>query len=116
MPTINEVIRRVDRIRPNLLEDKDKVRWLMQVDERVYREMTGKDDPERRPAAEGDGKLIIPDCHGQVYDLYLTAMIEFAQEEYEAYNNTVEAYDQAMREYRAWYRREHMPRAGYITL
>ena len=117
MSTINEVIRRVDRIKPNALEEKDKARWLLELDGRTYREVTAADDPETKPPEQwpedGGSPLLIPAPYDSLYDMYLTAMIEFAQGEYSAYNNTAALFDQAQRDWRALYRREHLPGAQY---
>lgn len=118
MPTINEVIRRVDQQRPNALTDAQKSRWLLDLDGRIYRETTAADAPDTRPpesAAELDKPLLVEEAYANLYDLYLMAMIEYSQGEYAAYNNTALMYDQAMKEWRGYYRRTHLPKARYIT-
>lgn len=120
MPTINEVIRRVDKQRPNTLEDKEKARWLIQLDGRIYEEATKADAPEVTPPLiwpeDGDKELLVASPYDRMYYLYLTAMVEFSQGEYDAYNNTVDSYEQARAEWRSWYRRTHLPPAVYIKL
>ena len=114
MPTINEVIERVSRTKPNTLSDKDKARILIELDGRVYAETTGADEPDRHPPRkwpeDGDKPLLVEAPRDNIYDLYLTAMIEFYMREYANYNNTVELFNEAYQSYRAWYRRTHMPR------
>lgn len=118
MPTINEILERVDRLKPNALEDKDKARWLLDLDRRTYVELTQADAPEVLPPEkwpeDGDKPLLVPPPYDNMYDLYLVAMIEFSREEYSAYNNTAELFDQAQKEYRAQYRRTHRPRARHL--
>ncbi|MEA4934805.1 MAG: hypothetical protein VB071_14670 [Lawsonibacter sp.] len=117
MSTINEVIQRVDRIKPNALEEKDKARWLMELDGRTWREVTAADTPEAKPPEQwpedGGKPLLVSAPYDNMYDLYLMAMIEFAQGEYSAYNNTVALFDQAQQEWRALYRREHLPKERF---
>lgn len=118
MTTINEVIERVGLVKPNAIDDKDKARLLLELDGRIYEEMIRADEPERERPREwpedGDQPLLAPEPWDKVYDLYLTAMIEFYMREYSNYNNTVSLFNEAMGEYRAWYRRTHLPKTrGY---
>lgn len=114
MPTINEVMERVDALRPNALEEQDKARWLLELDGRNYREVTAADSPEALPPQswpeDGDKPLLVQAPYDSMYSLYLTAMVEFAQGEYGDYNNTCALFDQAQQEWRAQYRREHLPK------
>lgn len=114
MPTINEVIGRVDRMKPNAIEEKDKARWLLELDGRTYAELTCADAPEVLPPEkwpeDGDKALLVAPPYDNMYDLYLTAMLEFSMGEYSAYNNTAALFDTAQKEYRAKYRREHIPK------
>lgn len=114
MATVNEVILRVDRLRPNALEEEDKARWLMELDGRIYLEVTSADNPEARPPEswpeDGDMELLVPAPYAGLYELYLMAKVEFALQDYEGCENTTQLYNQAMSEFRAQYRRSHVPR------
>lgn len=115
MPSINEVMERVGRLKPNAIGEEEKARWLVELDGRTYQDLTKTDSPDREPVRawpeEGDRELLIPAPYDRVYDLYLTAMIEFYMREYSNYNNTVALFNEAMEDYRARYRQEHLPRA-----
>ena len=39
MPSINEVLERVNRARPDALDDKTKAGWLIELDGKIYREV-----------------------------------------------------------------------------
>lgn len=116
MPTINKVIERVGRTKPNALAEEDKARILMELDRRIYEEITKADKPERVPPKmfpeDGDMELVVQAPYDNLYDLYLTAMLEFWMREYDAYNNTVLLFQQAYDEFRARWRREHKPEQG----
>ena len=62
MPTISEVIERVSRSKPNVIEEKDKARWLLTLDGRVYEEVTKADEPDKLPVKswpdDGDKPLL----------------------------------------------------------
>lgn len=114
MPTINEVMERVGQVRPNAIDEQVKARWLIELDGRVYQETTMADDPDTLPPKrwpeDGDKPLLVLEPRDNVYDLYLTAMIQFYMREYSDYNNTVDQFTKAYQDYRAWYRRTHKPK------
>ncbi|MBQ3557867.1 MAG: hypothetical protein IJA11_08760 [Oscillospiraceae bacterium] len=114
MPSINEVIERVKRTKPNTTEDKDQARWLITLDGRVYEEVTKVDAPDRPPVKEfpedGDKPLLVDSPYDNVYDLYLQAMICFSLGEYNDYNNIVDQFEKTLRDFKAWWRRSHVPK------
>ena len=114
MVSINEVIARVKRTRPNVLEEKDLARWLLTLDGRVYEEVTKADEPARLPVKswpeDGDKPLLAQSPYDGIYDLYLTSMICFALGEYSEYNNVAEQFERTFQDFRAWWRRNHVPK------
>lgn len=116
MPSMNEVMERVRRTRPNTIEEKDQARWLLTVDGRVYEEVTKADEPDRMAVKkwpeDGDKSLLADSPYDSIYDLYLTAMICFALGEYSDYNNVAEQFERTFQDFRARWRREHVPRAA----
>lgn len=117
MPTINEVIERVDRIKPVVnVDDQDKARWLIELDGRILREIIQKsvhDTPPDMPPAEwpedGDKQLLVPSPYDRLYDLYLLAQIEFTIREFGNYNNSMAAFNSLLDIYACHYRNNHMP-------
>ena len=117
MPTINEVIERVERIKPVAnVDDQDKARWLIELDWRILREIIQKsvhDTPPDMPPAEwpedGDKQLLVPSPYDRLYDLYLLAQIEFAIREFGNYNNSMAAFNSLLDIYACHYRNNHMP-------
>lgn len=114
MMSINEVIERVRRIKPNTIEEKDQARWLLALEGRVYEEVTKTDVPERLPVKlwpeDGDKPLLAESPYDSIYDLYLTSMICFALGEYSEYNNVAEQFERTFQDFRAWWRRNHVPK------
>ncbi len=112
--TINKVIERVARTKPNALAEQDQVRYLIELDRRIYEEIIRGDEPERvgprRFPEDGDMELVVGEPYDNLYDHYLTAMIEYWMREYDAYNNTTALFMQAYDEFRARWRRDHRPR------
>lgn len=117
MPTINEVIERVERIKPVVnIEDIDKARWLLQLDGRIWREIVLKSKhevmPEEPPMEwpeDGDKQMLVSSPYDNLYDLYLIAQMEFALREYGNYNNTMQAFNDALDIFAAYYRNTHTP-------
>lgn len=117
MPSINEVIERISRVKPVVgVDERDMARWLIELDGRIYRETTGKSEPDIKPPEkwpeDGDKPLLISEEHSQIYVLWVTMMLEFTMREYGNYNNTAGLYNDAMSEFLAWYRREHPVGSG----
>lgn len=113
MPSINEVMERVKRTKPNAIEEKDQARWLLTLDGRVFEEVTKADEPDKLPVKawpeDGDKPLLAESPYDSIYDLYLTAMICFALGEYNDYNNIAEQFERTFQDFRAWWRRNHVP-------
>ena len=113
MPSMNEVMERVKRTKPNAIDEKDQARWLLTLDRRVYEEVTKADVPENLPVKswpeDGDKPLLADTPYDSVCDLYLTAMICFALGEYNDYNNIAEQFERTFQDFRAWWRRHHVP-------
>lgn len=117
MPTINEVIERVERIKPVVsIDDQDKARWLMELDGRIWNEVITKsvhDTPPEEPPKEwpedGDKPLLVSYPYDRLYDLYLIAMLEFAIREFGNYNNSMAAFNDALDKFAYHHRNTHMP-------
>ena len=119
MSTINEVLERVQRTKPSNMDDRDKARILLELDRRIFEEITREDEPDHTPPGnwpeDGDWELIVPAPYDNLYDLYLTAMLEYWMREYDGYNNTVGLFTEAYDEFRSRWRRDHRPK-GRSTL
>ena len=120
MPSINEVLERVGRSRPDAVDDREKAQWLIELDGQLYRTLTSADDPDKTPPAafpeDGDKALLVPAPWDRIYDLYVMAMVEFEMRDYEEYQNTYALFNQAMTDFRAFWRREHVPDAKYFKV
>lgn len=114
MATINEVIAVVGETKPNIIPDQRKARVLLELEGKLYREMVEADEPEREIPRDfpedGDKPLLVPEPYTVLYELYLTMWIEFWMREYGNYNNTAQLYAQKLADFRAAYRREHLPK------
>ena len=72
--------------------------------------------PARAWPTDGDMPLLAPAPYDRLYDLWLTAQLEFALQEYAGYNNTISLFNEASQAFAAWFRRRFpgKPRHGFV--
>ncbi len=104
-----EIIQKVDELEPNQYGVAQKLSWLLQLDGKIYRELTAAYDAQASmPSGEGDGDrtLLIgfPYCES-VYCAFLQAMIAAENFETAKYNQQIAMFDSAYGQYRDWYMR-----------
>lgn len=106
--TPNKVIEDVDSIRPNAYDDKIKLSWINELDGMVTRLVLQEDSyTDYVYPQDLEKELIIPSPFDNVYKLYVEAMIDYHNREYENYNNSVMMFDTRFNEYKKAYIREH---------
>ncbi|MDR2671379.1 MAG: hypothetical protein LBC26_06640 [Oscillospiraceae bacterium] len=114
MPTINEVIARVDRLSPNAYPDEDKARWLIQLDGQLWREVFLRlcipGNPPREYPRDGDKPLLTHSPYDGLYDTYLRAQMESHRGETAEYQNTATAFNVEYDALCKHLQRTHMPR------
>lgn len=120
MPTINEVIERVERVKPMVnVEDQDKAKWLIDLDGRIYNELTGRTDPDTLPPRswpeDGDKPLLVGAPYDRLYDLWIISMMEFYMREYTDYNNTAMMFNEAYQEFATWHRQNNAPPSSHYS-
>lgn len=118
MPSINEVLERVNRARPDAIDDGTKAGWLLELDGQLYREVIlrhaaepGEEEAQfpRRFPEDGDEALLVGEPYDGLYDLYVLSRIDFLNRETEQYNNSALAYNAALDEWKKAYHRSHAP-------
>lgn len=117
--TINEAINRVDTLKPNGYGIEQKVQWLSDLDGIIKTELidthkgseavtfVGYDDNTPR-----DTVLLVPAPYDDIYRYYLEAQIDYANNEYGRYNNSMAMYNTAYAAYAKYYNSGHMPLGG----
>lgn len=122
--TISEAISRTDARKPNTFTTDDKIRWLNNLDGYIKNEVIDVHEGGENIAFEGynaetdaSTELLIPSPYDEVYIFHLEKEIDLAMGEIGRYNNSAASYNLALRDYRNYYRRTHMPiSAGNIKL
>ena len=115
--TIIEAINRLDALKPNGYEQSQKVRWLSDLDGIIQTELidthegtgnarfTGYDD-----TTPLDTVLLVPAPYDDIYRYYLEAQIDYANNEYGRYNNSISMYNTAYAAFERWYNRMNLPK------
>lgn len=105
--TMNEVIEYVDRVKPNVYADEDKYRWMNTLDGNVAREVMQEEKESYDLPKDADTPLLVPHPYDDIYPLYVSAMIDYHNREYDEYNNTVLLFKERLDQYKAWYIRNN---------
>ena len=119
MATINEVIERVDKIKPNVYDESQKAEWIYRLDGKISKEILKEEPPKHYVYPEdADNELLAPHPYDDMYVFFLEAMIDYSNGEYDRYNNAMEMYYSAFYSYAKLYQRENMPKSsgGYKNL
>lgn len=112
--TVQEVIDRVDRVKPNAFSDEDKLLWLSEIEGKVQTEIFLKRIDDVVQIGSVDDELMVPFPYDSLYDFYLQAMIDFHNGEYDRYANTADMYNQKWNEFEMWYT-THYPTRGEVV-
>ena len=108
MATMNTVIERVDKVKPNAFDADIKLGWLSKVEGTISTEVYGMAEPRvPRVPEDADEELMAPEAFDDIYDLYLSAMIDFHNREYEEYNASATLFHERMQALKTWYIQHH---------
>lgn len=114
--TVDEAIRAVDGLKPNMYTVEQKVAWLNALDGRLFREVILTHEHEAGATFTpyewtGDlqDALIAPAPYDEVYRWWLESQIDLSNGEATKYNASSMMYNAALDSYTAWYNRTHMP-------
>lgn len=117
--TIREAIQRIDSLKHNIYTHNDKLSWLSRLDGFVktlvidgheggeavlFEGYDDSTDPER--------ELLVPAPFDEVYLRWLEAQMDYANGEYDRYNNSMRMYQAVLDSYVNHYRRTHTPKSG----
>lgn len=119
MSKISEIIARVDAYKPNDFSEAVKLKWLNDLDGKIGLDVFLMDITEirARQLAYPEGlemEPLVTFPHEDIYDLYLAAKIDYENGEYNRYQNTMAAYNEAYGNFVRWLARTYQPAQGYI--
>ena len=113
---IIEAISRLDSQKHNTFSQSDKVEWLSRLDSMVKKHIIDTHEGADEVTFTGyDGttdlqtELLIPEPFDEVYLRWMEAQIDYANGEYNKYNQSIQMYMTAYDGYANYYNRNHMP-------
>ena len=114
--TIIEAINRVDTIKPNSYGQTEKIRWLSELDGIIKNEIFDTHEGGENISFSGytedtalDTVLLVPAPYDDIYIHYMEMRIDYANNEYGKYNNSMVMYNTAYSAFERYYNRNHMP-------
>lgn len=114
---ISEAIAQLRSIKENQYDDETLVRWLSDVEGRIYEEVIkwheDTDDIAHGPYSpdgDMDTALMVPNPYDDLYIKYLMAQVDYHNAELARYNNSMVMYNIALSDFANWYNRSHRPK------
>lgn len=114
---IIEAITRLDSLKHNTYTEADKIIWLSRLDGMVKKHIIDTHDGAEDVIFTGydsetdlQTELLVPAPFDEIYIRWLEAQIDYANGEYDKYNNAILMYQAAYNAYANYYNRNHMPK------
>lgn len=118
--TLRAVLAFVDKMKPGNPYDTDmKVQWLNELEGDIQSKLlhTAPQEIIQYTEEDLDEELLIPVPYDKVYWMWVAAMIEFANGEYDKYQNTMQLVNDAYDKYAKWFHRKfHADVGGFLYI
>lgn len=111
--TVAEVIARADGLRPNSLDDMEKMRYVAGLERRLMRELGMTPDLPDPPGC-ADAQLTADGGYEDIYIFYLCARIDLAHREYEGWNGMTVLFNALMEDFKKQKLRDKAPQPAGI--
>ena len=115
MATLQGVLDIIDSIKPNAFSEEAKTAWINEIEGLVQTEvflLAIEDVVQYTWPENAAATLLAKPPHDKIYWVYLSAMVDFANGEYDKYQNTMQMFNQFFGEYMRWYARTYNPADG----
>lgn len=114
--TIAEAIALADQMKPNTMPNPTKVRFLSEVEGKIFNEIILKHEheegivcPTYDDQTDGGTEMLVPAPYDMVYVYWLMAQIDHLNQEMDKYNNDRSLFEDAWGNFGDYWNREHMP-------
>ena len=114
--TINDAITLADRLKPNMMADTVKIRFLNEIEGKIFHEILMKhehDDemecPEYDDETERSTELLVGAPYDMVYVYWMICQIDHLNMEMDKYNNDRVLFENAWGNFADYWNREVMP-------
>ena len=104
--TLSDVISSVDEIKPNEFSNETKTKWINEVEGMVQTQvflMVPIGLVQYTYDQDKDVILLVDPPHDKLYPAYLEAKIDYANGEYNKYQNTMQMFNSFFSEFMRWY-------------
>lgn len=114
---VMEAIHRIDQLKHNTYDTRQKLMWLSQLDGMVVRQLLGAYQPELQcpvydPDTPADRALLVPAPYDEIYLLWLEGRMDYYSGEYTRFNNAMAAFAATYQAYCDHYARTHRRDGG----
>lgn len=110
--TLDQLIAKVDEVKPNAFSNDRKTDWVNEV-EGMVQTQAFLFAPEEFIAysydVDKDRELLVAPPHDKLYAPYLEAKIDYANGEYEKYNNSMQMFNSFWGEFLRWFALVYRP-------
>ena len=114
--TLLEAVHKIDTVKPNSYTQPEKIKWLSNLDGIIKSEIIDTHEGGENVVFEGydddtdpDTVLLVPAPYDDIYIRWLEARIDYANGEYNKYNNTATVFNAAFESYSRFYNGHHLP-------
>lgn len=120
--TIRQAIDKANSLRPNALDEADKVRFLDTLDKMLFDEIFSKHkgfENIKRPdyTESGTGtELLAPDGYTEIYINWLFSKIDYIEQDYNLYNIDLAAFNADYKNLAGYINREHKNAGGNFAV
>lgn len=117
MHTIKQILEQVDRVKPNAFSPETKLVWIAELDGKIALNVMLMDKAEldafhyQYPDSL-DKEPLVPFPHNVLYEKWLIAQIDAANEEWNRYANDIEIYNSYYKDFVRWFASTYQPAQG----
>lgn len=115
--TIIEAITRIKTLKPNTFLQQDIIRWLSVLDGIIKKEIIDTHEGGEDVIFNGYNEqsdltqeMLVPAPYDDIYLRWLEAQMDYANGEYNKYNNSMVVYNESYTNFARFYNRTHMPK------
>ncbi len=109
---IEEVMEFTDRVKPNAYTEEQKLQWLNDCEGMVQTQVflfAPVEIVRYALPADKNTELLVEKPHDKLYLSYLYAMIDFANGEYNKYQNSMQMFNTEFSEFMRWFAGAYRP-------
>lgn len=115
---ISELLAFVDSTKPNAFPSSTKIAWINEVEGMIWCDvmllspLEFNEHKYDENTGEGDTDLLVEVPHSKLYNVYVSAMIDFYNGEYNRYQNSITLFNSYFSEFSRWYALHYRPADG----